>query len=142
MVTINFTLVIELGLFLLFLWGTQRYILGPVLKSVDEREEGVEQDTADAEAGNVEADALEIKYRHDIAVIRRQADAEVHAARTKSQNEHARFLSDERTRADESILEARRDAEQLVEEQREEMLAQVPDLVVRIEENLTSWRNR
>lgn len=142
MVTINFTLVIELGLFLLFLWGTQRYIFGPVLKSVDDREEGIERDTADAEAENTEADMAEKKYRHDIAVIRRQADAEVHAARTKSQNEHTRFLSDERTRADQSILEARRDAEQLVEQQHEEIMAQVPDLVARIEDNLTSWRNR
>ena len=55
MVTINATIIVELVLFLLFLWGTQRYILAPVLKNIDEREDSIEQDRAQAEANTTAA---------------------------------------------------------------------------------------
>ena len=45
MVTLNLTLLIEVGLFLIFLWGTARFILHPLLDSIDERETGIAQKT-------------------------------------------------------------------------------------------------
>ena len=70
MVTINATLLVELILFLVFLWGTQRYILTPVLKNMDERTDSIENDHAQAESNTTASVALEKKYRHEIAVIR------------------------------------------------------------------------
>ncbi len=137
MVTINATIIVELALFLLFLWGTQRYILAPVLKNIDEREDSIEQDRAQAEANTTAAEVLEKKYRHDIAVIRRDADEGVRAAQQKSQHEHAAFLVDERTRAEQSIDEVRAEAQLLVESEQDTVNAQIPELTNQIEAMLT-----
>lgn len=138
MVTINATLLIELVLFLVFLWGTQRYILTPVLKSLDDREESIEKNRVQSEADNSEAETLEKKYRHEIAVIRRQADEDVRAAQEKSQQDHARFLIDERTRAEQSVAEVRQEAQRLVESQHDAIMAAVPDLVEQMQAKLTA----
>jgi F-type H+-transporting ATPase subunit b len=137
MVTINATMLVELLLFLLFLWGTQRYILAPVLKNIDEREDSIEQDRAQTEADTTAAQALEKKYRHEIAVIRRNADEQVRAAQQKSQQEHAAFLTDERARAEQSIDEVRKDAQHLVDTEQDSVDAQIPELTKQIEAMLT-----
>ena len=136
MVTINPTMLIELGLFLVFLWGTQRYILRPVLKSLDAREESIKLSLAEAEAHSAESESLEKKYRHEIAVIRKNADEKVHAARQKSQQEHRLFLNDERTKAEQAIAEIRQEVQQHVDEQCDAIHAEVPNLVKLIEAHL------
>lgn len=136
MVTINPTMLIELGLFLVFLWGTQRYILRPVLKSLDAREESIQLSLDEAEASTAESELLEKSYRHEIAVIRKNADEKVHAARQKTQQEHTTFLIDERTKAEKSIAEVRMEAQKHVEDQQDAINAEVPDLVKYIEAHL------
>jgi F0F1-type ATP synthase membrane subunit b/b' len=137
MVTLNATIVVCLVLFLAFLWGTQRFILTPVLQNLDEREDTIEQNRDQSEANTTASQALENKYRHDIAVIRRDADAQVRMAQQKSQHEHARFLAEERTKAEHSIAEVRAEAQQLIDAQRDAIAAEVPDLVKRIAVALT-----
>lgn len=138
MVTINATLLIELVLFLVFLWGTQRYILTPVLKSLDDREESIEKNRVQSEADNSEAETFEKKYRREIAVIRRQADENVRAAQEKSQQDHAKFLIDERARAEQAVAEVRQEAQRLVESQHDAIMAAVPDLVEQMQAKLTA----
>ena len=128
MVTINATLLIELVLFLLFLWGTQRFILTPALKNIDEREEGIEQDRVVSESNTTAAEALEQQYRHDIAVIRRDADEQIRVAQQKSQHDHAAFLMAERVKAEQALAETLAEAQRVVESQRDAILAEIPDL--------------
>ena len=136
MVTINSTMLIELVLFLVFLWGTQRYILTPVLKNLDERGESIEQHHTEAEANTVEAESLEKEYRHEIAIIRRNADEKVHTIRQKSQQEHREFLIEERAKAEKTIVTIRQEVQKHVESQREAIMAEVPGVVKSIEVNL------
>ena len=50
MVTINLTLFVQLGLFLIFMWGARKLIFDPILKVLDSREEKLEQDQANTQA--------------------------------------------------------------------------------------------
>ena len=136
MVTINATLLVELILFLVFLWGTQRYILTPVLKNMDERTDSIENDHAQAESNTTASVALEKKYRHEIAVIRKNADAEVREATQKSQLDHSQFLTAERDRAEQAVAEVRQEAKRQVESQRDTIAADIPDLAKRIQSML------
>ncbi|MFP6581099.1 MAG: ATP synthase F0 subunit B [Candidatus Hydrogenedentota bacterium] len=138
MVTINLTLFVELGLFLVFLWGTQHFILAPVVKSLDEREESIESDRVHADDSNENSVALEKEYRHEIALIRRKSDEEIRAAHQKSQQEHAAFLIAERARSEEAVAEVREEALRMVDDQQSAMTAEIPALVKQIEAKLTS----
>lgn len=138
MVTINFTLFVELGLFLVFLWGTQHYILAPVVKSLDEREESIEADRMHTDDSNEKSGALEKEYRHEIALIRRKSDEEIRGAHQKSQQEHASFLIAERARSEEAVAEVREEAQRMVDDEQSAMTAEIPALVKQIEAKLTS----
>lgn len=140
MVTINTTFFIELILFLIFLWGTKRFFLSTVLQSLDERQETIDRNLADTEADTLKAETLENDYRHEIAVIRKHADDEVRAAQQKSQQEHVQFLQEERTRAEERILEIRAEAQKQIDAQQNSIDAQVPDLVSRIITKLSAGK--
>lgn len=136
MVTINFTILIELGFFLLFLWGTHRFVLAPVLKNMDERDASLERDREHTEEAYAKADGLENQYRKEIARVRREADEEVRLARQKSQQEHTEFLYAERKSAEDAIREVRTEAIAHVDSQRDALLKDVPQLVTLIHDQL------
>lgn len=136
MVTINITILIELGLFLLFLWGTQRFVLRPVLKNMDERDDTLDRDREQTEENILKADELENQYRKEIARVRREADDQIREARRKSQQEHSDFLIEERKRADAAVREVRNEARAHVKDQRADLLKDVPALVTLIHDRL------
>lgn len=138
MVTINLTVLIELILFLVFLWGTQRFILTPVLRTMDDRSDAIEQDVTRAVENDEQSDDLENQYRHEIAVIRRNADEELHQAKQESTREHNEFVEQERVKAEEAVAAVRAQAQAQVEEQREAALAFVPELTQLLEAQLTA----
>ncbi len=138
MVTINLTVIIELMLFLVFLWGTQRFILTPLLKSMDERGDSIERDVAKAKEDDQRAEDLEHQYRHEIAMIRRDADEEVRQAKQKSMQEHAEFLLKERHNAETAIAKVAAEAQGQVEAQRDTVLAQTAELMALMEVQLTA----
>ncbi|HOH51273.1 MAG TPA: hypothetical protein PLI98_11085, partial [Candidatus Hydrogenedentes bacterium] len=73
MLSLDFTLVVELLLFLLFLWGTNRAVLRPLLRTMDARQLRMEQDRADAEAAARRAAELDAVYDRRLAAIHREA---------------------------------------------------------------------
>jgi F-type H+-transporting ATPase subunit b len=138
MVTINLTMLVELILFLIFLWGTQRFILTPVLNSMDERNDSIERDIEKAKDDDIQSDELELKYRHEIAVIRRNADEELRAVKQKAMREHSDFLQQERINAETAVEEVRVKAMAMMESEREAVLAEVPELARLMEAQLTA----
>ena len=138
MVTINLTMLIELILFLVFLWGTQRFILTPVLNSMDERNDSIERDIEKAKEDDIQSEELELQYRHEIAVIRRNADEELRAVKQKAMREHAEFLQQERINAETAVEEVRVKAMAMMEAEREAVLAQVPELARLMEAQLSA----
>lgn len=141
MVTINLTLLVELGLFLVFLWGTQKYILAPVVKNLDDREDSIQADHAIADKNSHEAESLEQEYRHEIALIRRQSDDQVRSAQQESQQEHQTFLIAERAKAEEAVSQVRDEAQAMAGGQQSAMDAAIPELVEEIATKLRSGGN-
>jgi F-type H+-transporting ATPase subunit b len=137
MVTINLTILIELILFLVFLWGTQRFILRPILASMDERNDSVVCDLQKAKNDDKRSVELEKEYNHDIAVIRRNADEEIRKVKQKSLQEHADFLNAERQRAEKVVAEVRATAMAHVDSQREAVLAHADELAELMEAQIT-----
>ena len=88
MVTLNLTLVIQVVLFLIFLWGTARFILRPILAGIDERENAIEVDHERAAADSTEAEALESQYAQALSAARLRADEAFRHARYETQKAH------------------------------------------------------
>lgn len=136
MVTINFTLFVELALFLLFLWGTGAFILKPVLKVLDDRDESVEGDLLREQEDGGAAQTLEGRYAEETAAMRRAADVEFRQERRKALAEHANRMAEARHKADAAVSGTRDEAMKQVEAQREDYKALAPELADLISERL------
>ena len=73
MVTINFTLFVETGLFLLFLWLMHRFVFKPLLKVMDERAARLREDKEVAERESEVAQQREREYASQLGTIHYKA---------------------------------------------------------------------
>jgi len=128
MVTLNLTLVVELVLFLLFLWGTHAFILNPTVKNLDDREEMVEGDLQQARVDTQEAEKLEATYQQETGRIYREADAAYREAFRKANQDHLEFLSSEREIADQAVAVVRQSAQAEADEARPALLETKPEI--------------
>ena len=85
MVNINFTLIVETGLFLVFLLLMYAYVLRPLLKLMDARAEQVSEDEAAAERLESEYQDAERNYRLSLAGIHQRAAQQVAEAKRSAQ---------------------------------------------------------
>ena len=118
MVNINLTLFIQLGLFLIFLWGTMKFIFIPVIKLLDERDDKIDQDLDAARDDNAKAGELEKGFKRKLSRAKRKAHEEVREAYRKEQREYQAKLLDRRHLAEKEIAERKMDSMKRVEEQR------------------------
>ncbi len=110
MVVLNLTLLVELGLFLIFLWVTSRFILRPMLNVMDGREEKLKQDSETARTDNSTAQTLEEEYSGTVAGIQRAIHERVERERRTAQECQLAELAKHRRTADEAVAEARKTA--------------------------------
>jgi F-type H+-transporting ATPase subunit b len=136
MVSLNFTLVVELVLFVLFLFGTTRFILRPALKVIDEREAQMDADHAQAEECNTAAARLETEYQRAIAAARADADHVYRDAHMKLIDEHAARLNAARQAADEAVLATRARGEEELSTLQAELMEAAPGLAQDLAERL------
>lgn len=136
MVSLNLTLFIEFGLFVLFLWVANVLIFRPVLRVMDAREAKIKKDESVARAVGEEAQALETRRAAEFAAVRRAASEKVDEARWAALEEFSRKIADRRRRADEEVAAAREEALKQVEAERERCPALVPELAETIAERL------
>ena len=73
MITINLTLLIEFGLFILFLWVANKMMFRPILRVMDEREEKITGDTTNAERDSAEAQMAEERFITQITDAHQEA---------------------------------------------------------------------
>jgi len=128
MVTINFTIVVELILFLGFLWGTRQFILRPLLEALDAREASLEESETHAQEAVDHAGTLEAQYHAESAAMRRTADEFFRGERRKALNEYGRRLAEERHNADAAVATTRAAALKQVRKARNECAALAPEL--------------
>ena len=69
----NLTFVVELAAFLLVLFFLRRYVLPPLSKAIDDRQETIRQSLADAETAKRRAEEAEADYRTTIDQARQEA---------------------------------------------------------------------
>ena len=136
MVTLNLTMLIELGLFLVFMWVTHKVVFVPALRNMDNRETSIEQDHAQAQENKEKADALNSEYLSELTRIRREAETRLVEAKHKSAKAHMEFVHAERSRSNETVATARQKAFQDAEAIRTTVLDSSPELIQLISERL------
>lgn len=136
MIAINFTLFVELGLFLLFMWVTQRLILMPLLAVMDRRDDQVNEDEVAAERHADEADSLESRYADEIAGVRRAASTEVEKARREGMMARAAAIRERKAAADQVVRGVEEAAMSAMETERQQFGTLLPGLTKRMANQL------
>lgn len=134
MVTLNGTVFVELILFLVFLWGTNRFVFRPIFRVMDEREAAMERDRAVAETMEAEAESLEAAYREEITAARRATNERMRNERHSARNAQLDRIQERRRQADAEVEAVRAEAMKRVDEQRKDYERYVPGIVDAIEE--------
>jgi len=118
MVTINLTLFIEVGLFLVFLWAMNRFVFRPLLHVMDSRDDKLRTDRAAAHEAVAEADQIEKQYASESTRIHREASRDVIRAHRKVQEAHYQRMVELKHRGEEELDAVRREvAEAIASEQ-------------------------
>jgi len=120
MVTINLTLLVELLLFLGFLWLVHRYIVVPVLQNADAREAEVEQDQTTAVEATEASESLEREYRRKRAALHREASQRIAQAHREAQRKHLDRMAELKAEEEKQIVALRNELRQMVDQQRDD----------------------
>ncbi len=136
MIAINFTIFVELGLFLLFMWVTQRLILMPLLAVMDRRDDRVTEDEQAAEQRAAEAESLESRYADEIAAMRRAASTQIEQARREGMMARALAIRERKAEADQAVRVVEEAAMGAMETERQQFGALVPGLTERMAKQL------
>jgi len=107
MVTINLTILVQVGLFLLFLWAMHRLVFQPMLGLMDAREARISADQEAARGEGKQASELEGAYHARVAEMHRISSHRFLAAHRKAQQEHVLRVAELRQREDELIQHLR-----------------------------------
>ena len=103
MITINFTIVLELALFLTFLGLANVLVVRPLLKVMDARAGKIEQDKAVAETERQEANRLKTQYVEQLTQAHQEAAQRLHKARYEAYQAGRAELDQLRAKADEDV---------------------------------------
>lgn len=136
MVSLNFTLVVELLLFLLFLWGTNRFILRPTVKTIDEREQLVKHNEEFTARDTAEAASLEERRAAELSRLYRETEERVREARRTAMNARLDRLQQEMKEADAEIARYRAELAAQVEQQKSDARSIAPEIAAAIEAQL------
>ena len=118
MVDLNFTLVVQLLMFLGFLWAMNRWVLQPLLKFMDEREQQMAQARKQAEEDQETAGALEQEYAAALALAHRKAHQKVMEALRAVQERNLESRDEVRRAHETEVAGARDEARAFVEQER------------------------
>jgi F-type H+-transporting ATPase subunit b len=136
MVDLNLTLIVELLLFLIFLWGCNRFIFKPTLALMDERNDKILQDQETALAQEEEASDTERRYNHEVVQARREAARRIDEARRSAMEERNRLLVERRRGADEQVNNLRQEARKQVRDATGQIEPAADELASRIAEQI------
>lgn len=108
MVTLNLTLLVELGLFLLFMGAMHRLVVKPLLRVMDEREERIAADRSGARQQEEESARLEREYSDKIVALHRKASREIVRAHRDTQDAHNMKVRELQKREEVALNEERK----------------------------------
>ncbi|MCF6284028.1 MAG: ATP synthase F0 subunit B [Candidatus Hydrogenedentes bacterium] len=128
MVTINFTLVVLLVMFLGFLWAVQRFIFQPLLALMDARDDQVADDKRTATETGAEAAKLEDQYGAKIAHMHQEASLHLNRARRHAQEEHNAHVAAFKAKAEQEIKILNQSLAADIEAQKDQFLSLAQDI--------------
>ena len=105
MVTINLTLFVELGLFLVFLFAMKIFVFAPILRVMDARDAKITGDREAAMTGQEEAVRIEKKYAAAVAAAHRAESYGLVKAHRESQQAHAKRVKELKAEEDVKLAE-------------------------------------
>ncbi len=132
MVDLNFTLVVQLLMFLGFLWAMNRWVLQPLLQFMDEREQTMAQAREQADTDQQTAENLEQEYAAALASLHRKAHQKVMDEVRVVQDRNLKDREKVRQRHGEEVAEVRQEAHDFVAQERNAY----PQLSQEIAENM------
>jgi len=141
MIALNFTLVVQLLLFLLFLYVTNKVVLRPLLKTMDARSAKVEKDTAAAEADSREAERVEGAVKNRLTGIHQEEALRLRKARHDEYQENRETLEEMKRRANAGVDAYRAQMDRRVEEERRNYPQLVPAIVEAMDRQVNTEGN-
>jgi F-type H+-transporting ATPase subunit b len=120
MVTLNLTIIVEVVLFLVFLWALNRWIFSPVVEHMDSRDARLEEDRAKSVSESEQAEALEKDYARRIASINREAVLRINRELREAQQDHLRQINEFRKTEEQELAGVRAAVNRQIEAEREQ----------------------
>src|SRR3954454_12288428 len=133
---------VGLMIWTLLVFGLSLFILGKyafprIAEALDKRQHAIEESIDIAERTRTEADALLAEYRERLAEARNQADEIVARARKTGENTEAESVADAKRKREEMMEQTRREIESETQRAIGEIRNQVADLTVLATEKVT-----
>ncbi len=129
MIALNLTLVIQFVLFLLFLWGTNKMVFRPLLKTMDARKAKIEGDRATAETETREVHELDATYTKRLASAHQASAKRLHQARQEVHQRIRDALDERKRRADAEVAADRAAMDANIAEERKKFPGLLPGIV-------------
>ncbi len=118
MVDLNFTLVVQLLMFLGFLWLMDRWVLRPLLKTMDMREHEIVDNKEQAQTDQTAAEQIENEYAAALAAAHQKAHKKVSDSLRVLQDAHNEQRIALRDTQQEESARVKAEAQAAVEQQR------------------------
>jgi F-type H+-transporting ATPase subunit b len=128
MVTINFTLLVETGLFLVFMWAMHRWVFKPLLAVMDARADQMAEDKKVSVQAVEEAERLEADMALRLSEIHHAASQRVVRMHYKFQQRHHEEVEAFKRQAQQELDAVREESRVVIEEQRKHYDAPAQDL--------------
>ncbi len=136
MVTINATIIVQVVLYLVFLWGLKQLVLDPMMAVRDKREDDIEHNKDAAKNEAARAKQLEEEYVQRVSEARRASLSKVREAERAAMRERGEAISKHHAESDAAVRQHFEQAMQQVEAQRGELDQMAPALAELIVEQL------
>ena len=114
MVVLNLTILVEVGLFLIFVWAMNRFVFRPLFRVMDDRDAKTEDDRAAALSEGQRAERMEKEYAAKVSAIHRDASQRVLDAHRAAQQEHNQRIASLKETEDRELTAVRAEAERQV----------------------------
>src|SRR5215213_2494846 len=133
---------VGLMIWTLVVFGISLFVLAKlafprIAEALDKRQQAIEESIETAERTRTEADALLAEYRERLAEARNQADEIVARARKTGENSEAESLADAKRKREELMEQTRREIQAETNRAIAEIRSQVADLTVLATEKVT-----
>jgi F-type H+-transporting ATPase subunit b len=129
MIVLNFTLVVQLLLFLLFLYVTNKFVIRPLLVVMDARSAELEDDVAAAEADSKEAAQIDANVKERLVNVHQEEALRLRKARLDEYQKNREVLDEIKRRSDAAIDEYSKKMDQRIETERGNYATVLPVII-------------